>query len=122
MREAAGRFVGEHDFKSFARPHHGRGSTIRVVHSCEISYRQPRMVISVEGGGFLWHQIRIMVGTLVEVGLGRFTPEDITEMLNAKDRRAAGSTAPPHGLYLQWIQHADAAPAYSREETCENNP
>lgn len=104
MRDAAKRFVGEHDFKSFARPHHGRGSTIRTVHACDISYRAPRMVIAVEGGGFLWHQIRIMVGTLVEVGLGRFTPDDISDMLRAKDRRAAGSTAPPHGLYLQWIQ------------------
>ncbi|CAN5530783.1 tRNA pseudouridine(38-40) synthase TruA [soil metagenome] len=111
MRDAAQRLVGEHDFRSFARPGHGRGDTIRNVHACEMSYRPPRLVIAVEGGGFLWHQVRIMVGTLVEVGLGRFTPDDISLMLRAKDRRVAGSTAPPHGLYLQWIRTRDAANA-----------
>jgi tRNA pseudouridine38-40 synthase len=51
--------------------------------------------------------VRIIVGTLVEVGLGTFKPEEITAMLAARDRRAAGSTAPAHGLYLQWIKYAD---------------
>ena len=109
MREAAARFVGTHDFCSFARPGHGRGTT-RTIHACDISYRPPRLVIGVEGSGFLWHQIRIMVGTLVEVGLGRFTPDEISAMLTAKDRRAAGSTAPPEGLYLQWVQSRDTPP------------
>lgn len=110
MREAARRFIGTHDFKSFARPGHGRGDTIRTIFDCDVSYRSPRLVIGVEGSGFLWHQIRIMIGTLVEVGLGRFTPDDITAMLTAKDRRAAGSTAPPQGLYLHWIQTRDTPP------------
>jgi tRNA pseudouridine38-40 synthase len=61
-------------------------------------------VIGVDGTGFLWNMVRIIVGTLVEVGLGRYAPRDIDEMLAAKDRRSAGSTAPPHGLYLQWIR------------------
>ena len=51
--------------------------------------------------------VRIIVGTLVEVGLGKFIPADIPTMLAARDRRAAGSTAPAHGLYLQWIRFAD---------------
>lgn len=110
MRDAAARFVGTHDFRSFARPGHGRGDTIRTIHACDVSYRSPRLIIGIEGSGFLWHQIRIMVGTLVEVGLGRFTPDEISAMLLAKDRRAAGSTAPPHGLYLQWIQSRDTPP------------
>jgi tRNA pseudouridine38-40 synthase len=106
MAAAATHFVGEHDFASFARTGHGRESTVRTVHACDLHHRGPRIVIGVEGSGFLWHMVRIMVGTLVEVGLGRYQPGEVAQMLAAKDRRAAGSTAPPHGLYLQWIQTA----------------
>jgi tRNA pseudouridine38-40 synthase len=104
MRAATQHFVGTHDFASFARPGHGRENTIRTVHCCTLSYRPPRLIIGVEGSGFLWQMIRIMVGTIVEIGLGRYTPETIPQMLAAKDRQAAGPTAPPQGLYLQWIQ------------------
>jgi tRNA pseudouridine38-40 synthase len=105
MREAADKIVGEHDFASFARPGHGRENTVRTVLACEISKRRgPLLVIGVEGTGFLWNMVRIVVGTLVEVGLGRYKPADIDAMLQAKDRRSAGQTAPPHGLYLQWIR------------------
>jgi tRNA pseudouridine38-40 synthase len=104
MRDAAGRFEGEHGFVSFARTGHGRENTVRSVLSCQVAQRGPTLVIGVEGTGFLWHMVRIMVGTLVEVGLGRYRPEEISTMLEAKDRRTAGSTAPPQGLYLQWIR------------------
>lgn len=104
MQAAAAHFVGEHDFASFARPGHGRETTIRIVHSCTVSHHGPRIVIGVEGSGFLWHMVRIIVGTLVEVGGGRFRPEDIPTILSARNRQAAGSTAPAHGLYLQWIR------------------
>jgi tRNA pseudouridine38-40 synthase len=104
MKAAAAYFVGEHDFASFARPTHGRHSSVRTVTDCSISARGPRIVIGMEGSGFLWNMVRIVVGTLVEVGLGRFTPDDMPKMLAAKDRRAGGSTAPPQGLYLQWIR------------------
>jgi tRNA pseudouridine38-40 synthase len=60
--------------------------------------------------------VRIVVGTLVEVGLGRHAPDAIPAMLAAKDRRAAGGTAPPHGLYLQWIKTRDDAPPLPPEE------
>jgi tRNA pseudouridine38-40 synthase len=104
MTQAAQRLVGEHDFASFARPGHGRENTVRTVLSCDVSQRGPLLVIGVEGTGFLWNMVRIMVGTLLEVGLGRHTPEAIDAMLAARDRQAAGGTAPPHGLYLQWIR------------------
>jgi tRNA pseudouridine38-40 synthase len=104
MREAARRLVGTHDFASFARPGHGRESTVRTVLACDVAFRAPMLVIGVAGTGFLWNMVRIMVGTLVEVGLGRYQPADLDAMLAAKDRQAAGSTAPPHGLYLQWIR------------------
>jgi tRNA pseudouridine38-40 synthase len=104
MQEAAGKFVGEHDFASFSRPDHARYTTIRTVTSCRVSFRGPMIVIGVEGEGFLWNMVRIIAGTLVEVGLGQYTPEDIPRMIAAVDRRAAGSTAPPVGLFLQWIK------------------
>jgi tRNA pseudouridine38-40 synthase len=110
MARAANLFVGEHDFASFARPGHGRDNTVRTIHACDVSFRRPRLVIGVEGSGFLWNMVRIMVGTLVEVGMGRYAPESITEMLAAKNRESAGPTAPPHGLYLQWIKATDVSP------------
>ena len=109
MAAAAGAFVGTHDFTSFARPGHGRATAVRTVHACDVRYRPPRLVIGVEGGGFLWHQIRIMVGTLVEVGMGHRSADAVPAMLAARDRRAAGGTAPPHGLYLQWVRSGDTA-------------
>jgi tRNA pseudouridine38-40 synthase len=104
MGEAAGHFVGEKDFASFARPGHGRQTTVRTVYDCRVSRRGGMVVIGVEGSGFLWNMVRIMVGTIVEVGLGRYRAEEIVGMLEAKDREAAGSTAPPEGLFLQWIR------------------
>jgi tRNA pseudouridine38-40 synthase len=116
IRAAAGYFEGEHDFASFARPGHGRENTVRTVHACTIAHRAPRLVVGVEGSGFLWQMIRIMVGTLVEVGLGRYGPDTIRHMLGARDRQAAGPTAPPQGLYLQWIRttHAATTPQCSK--------
>jgi tRNA pseudouridine38-40 synthase len=104
IAEAARHFVGEHDFTSFARPGHGRETTVRTVHACDVSFRSPKLVIGIEGSGFLWNMVRIIVGTLVQVGIGRTQPGEIPGMLAARDRDAAGPTAPPHGLYLQWVR------------------
>lgn len=105
MAAGAAYFVGTHDFASFARPGHGRDSTVRTITECSVAKRGHVIVMGIAGTGFLWNQIRIIAGTLIEVGQKRFAPEDMQHMLLAKDRKAAGSTAPPHGLYLQWIQH-----------------
>ena len=104
MSSAAGHLVGEHDFASFARPGHGRDHTVRTVYACDVTHRPPRLVIGVEGSGFLWNMVRIIVGTLVQVGIGRIKADEIPGMLAACDRAAGGPTAPPHGLYLQWIR------------------
>src|SRR5262245_23440363 len=80
MRIAARHFEGEHDFTSFARPGHGREHAIRTITSFHVSARGGQIVIAVEGSGFLWNMVRIMVGTLVEVGLGKHQPEDIAKM------------------------------------------
>lgn len=111
MRAAAAHLVGTHDFASFARPGHGREHTVRTVLACDVSYRKPRLVVGVEGTGFLWNMVRIIVGTLVEVGLGRRAADDVPKVLAAKDRRAAGGTAPAHGLFLQRIEFRDGPPA-----------
>jgi tRNA pseudouridine38-40 synthase len=104
MAAAAAHFVGRHDLASFARPGHNRLSTVRTILACDVSRRGPLIVIGVTGTGFLWNMVRIMVGTLVEIGIGRRSPDVIPAMLQARDRNAAGPTAPPHGLYLQWIK------------------
>ena len=104
MQSAAVHFIGQHDFASFAKPGHGRESTIRTLQDCCISYRAPKLVIGIEGSGFLWHMVRIIVGTLLEVGLKRVPADSIAQIIAAKNRTAAGPTAPPQGLYLQWIR------------------
>jgi len=116
MRIAARLFEGEHDFASFSRPGHGRGNTVRRIHECQVSARGPKIVIGIEGSGFLWNMVRIIVGTLVEVGLGRHEPAKMIEMLEAQNRQAGGPTAPPHGLYLQWIKFSDTSRAVVEDE------
>lgn len=107
MADAASRLVGTHDFASFTRPAHGRATSVRTILACDVSARGGRIVIGVEGTGFLWNMVRIIAGTLVEIGHGRRPPAEIDAMLAAKDRKSAGGTAPPHGLFLQWIRMRD---------------
>jgi len=104
MAEAAAHFLGEHDFTSFSRPGHNWQSAVRTITECSLSRRGPLIIIGVTGSGFLWNMVRIMVGTIVEIGLGLREPSVIPGMIEARDRKAAGPTAPPHGLYLQWIK------------------
>jgi tRNA pseudouridine38-40 synthase len=108
MRDAAQRIVGTHNFASFARPSHTKDSTIRTILACEISHRSPHLIIGIEGTGFLWNMVRIIVGTLFDVGMERYHPSDIDKMLAAADRRAGGPTAPAQGLYLQWIKYSQS--------------
>jgi tRNA pseudouridine38-40 synthase len=101
MRRAAHLFEGKHDFQSFtANPGYGRESTVRRVTRCEIKRRGPELTVVIEGDGFLYRMCRGMVGTLVQIGLGKFPPEMIKPMLAKRDRRVAGMTAPAHGLVL----------------------
>ena len=125
MKAAAAKFVGTHDFVSFAKVGHGRESTVRTIYGCDVSARGPSVIIGVEGSGFLWNMVRIMVGTLVQVGFGRYPPEQVATMLEARDREAAGPTAPPHGLYLQWIRmkpQEEPAIVPAAAEPVESNP
>lgn len=110
MNEAARRLLGEHDFASFTRIHHGRESTVRTIHDCRVTSSaaregSPRCRIDVVGNGFLYNMVRIIAGTLVEVGRGALSAERMGEIIAARDRRAAGPTMPPEGLCLMWIRY-----------------
>jgi len=101
MRRAARLFVGQHDFQSFAASTgYTAESTVRTVTRCDFKRQGPRVTFFIEGDGFLYKMCRGMVGTLVQVGRGKFEAADIKTMLAARDRRLAGMTAPAHGLVL----------------------
>ena len=105
MNRAAQLLVGEKDFKSFASAADRRESSMRTIFRCEVSAEDKWVYVDVEGDGFLYNMVRNIVGTLVEVGVVRWKPEKITEILEAKDRQAAGPLAPAAGLCLMWIKY-----------------
>lgn len=100
MQEAATYLIGEHDFKSFCAPAAVVETTVRTLYKAEVIQDEEYIRIRVQGNGFLYNMVRIIVGTLMEVGSGKRQPEDIKTILEAKDRNAAGPTAPARGLML----------------------
>ena len=101
MRRAAKLFLGKHDFKSFAGTrNYEMESTVRTLTRCDIRKSGQMLTFYIEGDGFLYKMCRGIVGTLVQLGRGKFMESDIKAMLAARDRRAAGMTAPAHGLVL----------------------
>lgn len=106
MQAAAAHFVGEHDFASLTRLNHGRESTIRTIHECTVTaIEEERLRIDVSGDGFLYNMVRILAGTLIEVGRGRITADAVPALLAARDRAHGAKTMPPEGLCLMWIQY-----------------
>ena len=103
MREAAQRLVGEHDFASFGRPHKPGGSTVRRLDRLAVSRQGDRVEITARGNAFLQQMVRSLVGTLVAVGEERMEPGSMLRVLAARDRGAAGSVAPAHGLTLERV-------------------
>jgi len=101
MKNAAELFVGRHDFKSFAsNPGYARASTVRTLTRCTLKRSGPLLTFIIEGDGFLYKMCRGIAGTIIQVGLGKFTADEIRTMLARKDRRMAGMSAPAHGLIL----------------------
>lgn len=100
MQEAAKYFVGEHDFKSFCQVGAQVETTVRTIYDLTVEEQGLELVIRVTGNGFLYNMVRIIAGTLMEVGQGKKRPEDIPEIIAAKNRQVAGPTAPPQGLTL----------------------
>lgn len=115
MNEAAAHLVGEHDFAAFAQINHGRRTTVRTVFRCsaeEVTHAtmpglppQRRIVIRVSGSGFLYNMVRIIAGTLFEVGRGKIEPNSLPVILESRDRTRAGPTLPPEGLRLEWVRY-----------------
>lgn len=105
MRKAAALLVGTKDFKSFASAADQRQSSVRTILRCEVTCENPWIYIGVQADGFLYNMVRNIVGTLVEVGRGRWQPKDIDGILAARDRAAAGPIAPASGLCLMQIHY-----------------
>lgn len=105
MRTAAEAWIGTHDFTSLASAGSVRDSNVRTVLRIEICRLGREVVLDIEGSGFLYKQVRNMVGTLVEIGRGQWPPSRAEEMLKARDRAAGGPTAPARGLCLQWVRY-----------------
>jgi tRNA pseudouridine38-40 synthase len=105
IKKASEYLIGEHDFTSFASSKSKKKSNVRNIHSITINKNKDVVDIYVEGNGFLYNMVRIIVGALIDVGLHRKTPEDIKSMLEAKDRSKASDTAPAKGLYLYSVKY-----------------
>ena len=104
MRKAAQYLIGEHDFKAFCSVNTQVESTIRTIYDISITKNDDNIIsIDIEGNGFLYNMVRIIVGTLLEVGIGKMDVERVKEILDSKDRKNAGPTAPARGLILEWI-------------------
>ncbi len=100
MAEGAAFLEGEHDFASFCSAGAQVSSTVRTVYECSVQKENDEIVIRVSGNGFLYNMVRIIAGTLIEVGRGALSPDKIPVILENKDRSGAGPTAPPQGLTL----------------------
>ena len=107
MKKAAAYLVGEHDFTSFCTKKEEVTNCVRTIYSLDIEKTGDQIVICIRGNGFLYNMVRIITGTLLRVGGGLIKPEQISEILAARDRSAAAETAPAHGLKLVKIEYPD---------------
>ncbi len=106
MQDAARMIIGTHDFKSFESTGSPRESTVRTVSAADVyEGEKGRIFIDVTADGFLKYMVRNIVGTLVEVGLGKLSLENFNHIMKSKDRKTAGSTAPAHGLFLMSVMY-----------------
>lgn len=105
MKQAIQYFEGEHDFKAFKASGTSSKSSVRTIYKAEIIEKKDKIWIELTGNGFLYNMVRIIAGTLVEVGLGNIEPKEILTIIQEKDRRKAGKTLPPQGLYLVKVEY-----------------
>jgi len=106
MREAARCLEGSHDFRSFCASGSSVKNFERKVLSCRLEEAEPFLYLDITANGFLYNMVRIIMGTLLEVGRGNLAPGDIDRILAARDRSLAGPTAPPQGLYLMAVHYS----------------
>ena len=105
MQEAVSFLIGEHDFASFCGSGAQVKSTVRTITRAEAERDGDMVIITVSGTGFLYNMVRIIAGTLIEIGNGQYPPERMQDILDARDREAAGPTAPACGLTLMCIEY-----------------
>ncbi len=105
MAEGARRLIGTHDVRGLATSSDPRENTVRTIFRCEVSDHDDEIHVRVQGDGFLYNMVRIIVGTLAEIGRGHWPPERIDEILATGDRRLAGPTAPPEGLAMLCVHY-----------------
>lgn len=107
MREAAKKFEGTHDFKGFCSNKRMKKSTVRTIYSIEIEQDDEEIILKFTGNGFLYNMVRIITGTLIEVGLGKRKPEEMEALIASKNREEAGFTAPAQGLCLKSVSYEE---------------
>ena len=112
MRLAARRLIGRHDFRAFAFSAEHRENTVRTLTAVDLSEVDMELEIRVTGTGFLYKMVRNIVGTLIEIGRGRWAPDEIDRILASRQRRYAGFTAPAHGLCLMHVDYPPEAMAF----------
>ena len=105
LNSAAQAYVGTHDFTSFCGNRHFKKSAVRTIYEIRIEEKKDELDISFTGNGFLQNMVRILTGTLIEVGRGERAPESMPALLKAKERKQAGYTAPPQGLRLEKVTY-----------------
>lgn len=106
MQQAIQYFEGEHDFKAFKASGTSSKSSVRTIYKAEVIEKEnDKIWIELTGNGFLYNMVRIIAGTLVEVGLGNIEPEEISNIIKEKERKKAGKTLPPQGLYLVEVKY-----------------
>ena len=105
MKEAVKYFEGEHDFKAFKSSGTSSKNSVRTIYKAEVYKENDKIYIELTGNGFLYNMVRIIAGTLVEVGLGKLEPKDIIQIIKEGKREKAGKTLPPNGLYLLKVMY-----------------
>ena len=105
MQKAAKYFEGEHDFSAFKASGTSSKNSVRKIFKAEVFEKDERVYIELTGNGFLYNMVRIISGTLLEVGIGKIKPEEISEIIQSKDRKRAGKTLPAMGLYLVEVNY-----------------
>lgn len=107
MNQAARLLEGEHDFKSFCAVNSQVKTTVRTIYSCTVVKTVDTLILRVKGNGFLYNMVRIIAGTLMDIGMGVMEPNGIKEILEAKNRECAGPTAPAHGLTMIGVDYLE---------------
>ena len=105
MQKAAKHFEGEHDFKAFKASGTSSKNSVRIIYKAEVIKKNDKIFIELTGSGFLYNMVRIIAGTLVEVGMNKIESDSIPEIIEMKKRENAGKTLPAHGLYLVNVEY-----------------